>query len=111
MQSGLSQERLASDAQVDRSYLGSLERRTENPSVAVLDRIAEVLDVPLARLFMPAPEGTLPRLKAGERLLKKESHKRSNPDARNRITLCFRFCQRSFLYAISRDERLARMTS
>jgi transcriptional regulator with XRE-family HTH domain len=70
---GLSQERLASDAQVDRSYLGSLERGMENPTVAVLDRIAKVLDVPLARFFMPAPEGTPPGLKAGRKALKKKS--------------------------------------
>jgi transcriptional regulator with XRE-family HTH domain len=45
----------------------------ENPTVAVLDRIAKVLDVPLARFFMPAPEGTPPGLKAGRKALKKKS--------------------------------------
>jgi transcriptional regulator with XRE-family HTH domain len=45
---GLSQERLAFDAQVDRSYLGSLERGMENPTVAVLDRLAAVLAVRLS---------------------------------------------------------------
>jgi transcriptional regulator with XRE-family HTH domain len=33
---GLSQERLAFDAGVDRSYVGGLERREENPTVDVL---------------------------------------------------------------------------
>ena len=37
---GLSQERLAFDSGVDRSYVGGLERRTENPTVDVLDRLA-----------------------------------------------------------------------
>jgi transcriptional regulator with XRE-family HTH domain len=49
----LSQERLASDAQVERSYLGSLERVLENPTVATLDRLVAVLSVPLAQLLHP----------------------------------------------------------
>ena len=42
---GLSQERLAFDARVDRSYVGGLERREENPTVDVLDRLAKTLCV------------------------------------------------------------------
>lgn len=49
---GLSQERLAFDANVDRSYLGGLERGEHNPSVDMLARIAKVLDVPLRDLFV-----------------------------------------------------------
>src|SRR6516225_10014611 len=45
---GLSQERLAYDAGVDRSYVGGLERRVENPTVDVLDRLAATLSVPIA---------------------------------------------------------------
>jgi transcriptional regulator with XRE-family HTH domain len=37
---GISQERLAADAGVDRAYLGGLERETENPSVDLRDRVA-----------------------------------------------------------------------
>ena len=48
---GLSQERLAYDAGVDRSYVGGLERRQENPTVDVLDRLAATLSVPLGELF------------------------------------------------------------
>ena len=40
---GLSQERLAFDAGVDRSYVGGLERREENPTIDLLDRLALVL--------------------------------------------------------------------
>src|ERR1700730_12694870 len=40
---GLSQERLAFDAGVDRSYVGGLERREENPIVDLLDRLARTL--------------------------------------------------------------------
>jgi transcriptional regulator with XRE-family HTH domain len=44
---GLSQERLAFDAGVDRSYVGGLEWREENPTVDVLDRLAKTLSIPL----------------------------------------------------------------
>jgi transcriptional regulator with XRE-family HTH domain len=44
---GLSQERLAYDAEVDRSYVGGLERREENPTVDVLDRLAATTAQPM----------------------------------------------------------------
>ena len=48
---GLSQEALAADAGVDRAYLGGLEREQENPTVDVLERLANTLDIELAALF------------------------------------------------------------
>ena len=48
---GLSQERLAYDAEVDRSYVGGLERQEENPTVDLLDRLAKTLDRPISELF------------------------------------------------------------
>jgi transcriptional regulator with XRE-family HTH domain len=57
---GLSQERLAYDADVDRSYVGGLERREENPTVDILDRLAKVLSVPLADLFVVPARGSAP---------------------------------------------------
>ena len=45
------QERLAFDADVDRSYLSGLERGEHNPSVDVLERIANTLEVPIVDLF------------------------------------------------------------
>ena len=47
----ISQERLAFDSGVDRSYLGGMERGEENPTVDILDRLAASLAVPLASLF------------------------------------------------------------
>ena len=43
----ISQERLAFDSGVDRSYLGGIERGEENPTVDVLDRIADILAIEL----------------------------------------------------------------
>ena len=39
----LSQEVLAVDAEIDRTYVSRLERGLENPTVAVLERIAKAL--------------------------------------------------------------------
>jgi transcriptional regulator with XRE-family HTH domain len=66
---GLSQERLAYDAEVDRSYVGGLERKAENPTVDVLDRLAATLDVPLSELFKkPRPGASAPKpLRSGRR--------------------------------------------
>ncbi len=41
---GLSQEALALDANVDRSYVSHLERGVANPTVEILQRIANALD-------------------------------------------------------------------
>jgi transcriptional regulator with XRE-family HTH domain len=49
---GVSQERLAFDSKVDRSYLGGLERGEENPTVELLDRLAATLSVPLMEFFI-----------------------------------------------------------
>ncbi len=57
---GVSQERLAFDAGVDRSYLGGMERGEANPTVDVLERIAKTLGVPLAELFAETGDGEIP---------------------------------------------------
>ena len=56
----ISQERLAADAHVDRAYLGGLERKTENPTVDLLDRVAEALSVSLSDLFVHPKKGEKP---------------------------------------------------
>lgn len=67
---GVSQERLAFDAGVDRAYLSGLERAQENPTVDVLDRLAATLAAPLADLFAEPAEGAAPPepLKAGRKV-------------------------------------------
>lgn len=66
---GISQERLAFDAGIDRSYLGGLERQTENPTVDLLDRVAEALSVTIGELFALPAQGERPPkpLKSGRR--------------------------------------------
>ena len=46
----LSQEELAFRAQIDRTYMSSIERGQANPTLVVLDRLARALRVPLTEL-------------------------------------------------------------
>jgi transcriptional regulator with XRE-family HTH domain len=57
----VSQEMLAVDAGIDRTYVSRLEREMENPSVGVLDKLALALDVDIRELF--SPEGARTRTK------------------------------------------------
>lgn len=51
---GLSQERLAYDSGMDRSYVSGIERGVENPTIDVLDRLATVLEISIGELLVPA---------------------------------------------------------
>lgn len=65
---GISQERLAADAGVDRAYLGGLERETENPTIDLLDRIATALNVEIAELLLlPTGRGPVAPLSPGRK--------------------------------------------
>jgi transcriptional regulator with XRE-family HTH domain len=57
VQREVSQEVLAVDAGIDRTYVSRLERSLENPSVAVLERLAKALDADIRDLFDPAGGG------------------------------------------------------
>ena len=50
-QKGMSIEALALEAEINRNYLGDLERGTRNPTVVVLNKIAKALGVSLSVLF------------------------------------------------------------
>jgi transcriptional regulator with XRE-family HTH domain len=53
---GLSQEQLALAAAIDRSYVGRVERGSENVTVSTLEALATVLGVHVSRLFDPVAE-------------------------------------------------------
>ena len=57
----MSQEALAFDAEIDRTYVSGIERGLRNPSVDLLDRLAKALSVRTAELFLPGPTGPRPR--------------------------------------------------
>ncbi|QXQ07432.1 helix-turn-helix domain-containing protein [Sphingosinicellaceae bacterium] len=56
-EAGLSQERLAADSGIDRAYVSELERGVVAASVDMLDRLATILDVPVAALLEEPPAG------------------------------------------------------
>ncbi len=59
---GLSQENLAVDAGIDRTYVSRIERGMENPTVGLLEQIASALDAKIVEFFShpvvgdPAPK-------------------------------------------------------
>ena len=55
---GVSQERLAADAGVDRAYISELEREQGNASVDLLDRLAGVLSVQGSEFLRGPPTGS-----------------------------------------------------
>lgn len=53
---GMSQEQLALEAGMERSYVSDLERGTRNPSVRALGRLAVALSVQPHELLLTSPE-------------------------------------------------------
>ena len=50
-QKNMSIEALALEAEINRNYLGDLERGTRNPTLIILNKRAKALDVDLPTLF------------------------------------------------------------
>jgi len=48
---GLSQEELAHEADSNRTYISDVERGTRNPSIEVVERIAQALNVTMGSLL------------------------------------------------------------
>jgi len=72
----ISQEGLALDSDIDRTYVSRLERALENPTVAVLSRVSNALQADIRDLFDPKPvsHGPVAPLRSGR---KKRSKARS----------------------------------
>lgn len=66
---GVSQETLAADAEVDRTYVGRVERGLENPTIGILERLAVALGIDVAEfLTKPRPGERRPKpLRAGRK--------------------------------------------
>lgn len=48
---GWSQEVLADESGLDRTYISGIERKVKNPTITVVDRIAAALDCKLGQLL------------------------------------------------------------
>lgn len=55
LQNRLSQEQLAFSAEITTAYLGQLERNEKNPTVAVLMKVCNALDVEISEFFSERP--------------------------------------------------------
>ena len=53
----LSQEALALEADIDRTYVSGIERGARNPSLSMIAKLAEKLKTTPAALLTPAPPG------------------------------------------------------
>jgi transcriptional regulator with XRE-family HTH domain len=51
---GLSQEALAVDAELDRSYVGGIERGEHNVTIINLSKVAKALGLPISTLLIKA---------------------------------------------------------
>lgn len=58
---GWSQERLALECELDRTYVSAVERSRWNVSLSNIERFARALDVPAWSLLMPPQEGHPPQ--------------------------------------------------
>ncbi|GLS44207.1 helix-turn-helix domain-containing protein [Methylobacterium brachythecii] len=69
VEQGLSQERLALAAGIDRAYVGRVERGSENVTVTTLEVMARALSVAVGDLFTEPPAGSVrpSPLRAGRR--------------------------------------------
>jgi len=51
IQKGVSQERLALDANIDRTYIGDIERGTRNVSLDVIEKLSRYFDISISNLL------------------------------------------------------------
>lgn len=51
---GISQEELAHRSEIDRSYMGSIERGVQNPGIVLIIRVTRALGMTAAELFAEA---------------------------------------------------------
>ncbi len=51
LEKGISQESLAFSAELDRSYIPSIEKGDRNVSITVTEKLANALDVQISELF------------------------------------------------------------
>lgn len=51
LEKGLGQERFALEFGFDRTYISGIERGVRNPTIVIVQKLADALDVPIETLF------------------------------------------------------------
>lgn len=51
IQKGVSQEHLALDADIDRTYVGHIEKGDRNVSIEIVEKLAIYFQIPISELF------------------------------------------------------------
>lgn len=51
LETGLSQEKLALNADIDRTYIPSIEKGERNVSIVIAEKLAIALNIPISELF------------------------------------------------------------
>ena len=51
LEKGLSQEKLAYEADIDRTYIPSIEKGERNVSIVIAEKLAIALNIPISELF------------------------------------------------------------
>jgi transcriptional regulator with XRE-family HTH domain len=67
VKAGISQERLALDAGIDRTYVSRIERKAENCTVGILEKLAEVIGCKITEFFDEPDGEEIPVLKSGRK--------------------------------------------
>ncbi len=81
----LSQEALAFEADIDRAYMGALERGVRNPTVLLLERLAVVLHVPVSTIVSKTvSSASTPKNLPRGRHVGQKLRRRKSPPARLR---------------------------
>jgi transcriptional regulator with XRE-family HTH domain len=53
---GLSQEKLALDADIDRTYIGDIEKGNRNVSISMIEKLANYFQISISELFKKLEE-------------------------------------------------------
>ena len=56
IQKGVSQERMALDADIDRTYVGHIEKGTRNVSIEIVEKLATYFQISISELFRMVEE-------------------------------------------------------
>ena len=67
VQRGISQEALAVDAGIDRTYVSRLEREQENPTILVMEKLGIALGVEIVEFFGDVNDDEIGILKKGRK--------------------------------------------